>query len=201
MKRTKAEALITRENIMNKGLSLFVKQGYSNTHMEDILGTLKLTKGAFYGHFENKEDLLKQILEREFRFISEMVTLEFVSNKSEKILSQNLLYRVVDNFYGNKRFRNVIELTWFKIGIDVCTKIMNDKTTFNEYFIDEVQAILNRALTNKKLKPKIHPYNSALQITAMITGIYRLYFVTHDKFKHKETAIAMMDAFVESTFL
>lgn len=201
MKRTKEEALITKENIMNKGLSLFVKLGYSNTHMEDILGTLNLTKGAFYGHFLNKEDLLKQILEREFRFISEMVTHEFVSHKGEKALFQDLLYKVINNFYDNKRFRNVIELTWFKVGIDVCTKIMDDKTTFNEYFISEVHNILNRALKRKQLKATVHPYNSALQITAMITGIYRLYFVTHAHFKNKETAIAMMDAYVESTFL
>jgi len=201
MKRTKVEALLTKENIMNKGLSLFVKHGFNPTTMDDILGTLKLTKGAFYGHFLNKEDLLKQILEREFRFISEMVTLEFVSHKTEKQLFRDLLHKVINNFYDNKRFRNVIELTWFKLGIDVCTKIMEDKTTFNEYFIEEVQSILNRAQKNKQLKPKVHPYNAALQITAMINGIYRLYFVTHEQFRHKETAITMMDAYIESTFL
>lgn len=201
MKRTKEDALITKENILNKGLALFVKHGYSTTTMEDILSSLNLTKGAFYGHFLHKEDLLKQILEREFRFISEMVTHEFISNKDEKSLFRDLLHKVINNFYENKRFRNVIELTWFKVGIDVCTKIMDDKTTFNEYFIEEVNTILNRAQKHKLLKPKVHPYTAALQITAMITGIYRLYFVTHEQFKHKETALAMVNSFAESTFI
>jgi len=201
MKRTKEEAQVTRENIMNKGLTLFARKGYYHTTMEDIVGSLNLTKGAFYGHFESKEDLLKQLLEREFQFISTLVSESFVEHKDEKTLTQNLLHRVIDNFYDNKRFRKMILLTWFRMEIDVCNKVMDDKTTFNEFFIEEVHRILQRALKNKLLKPKVHPYSAALQITAMITGIYRLYFVTHDYLKHKDTAIAMVDGFVESTFL
>lgn len=45
------------------GLSLFYKKGYYNTSVDDILKELSLSKGAFYYHFDSKEDYFIQILE------------------------------------------------------------------------------------------------------------------------------------------
>tara|TARA_R110002049_G_scaffold302911_1_gene496577 strand:- start:172078 stop:172656 length:579 start_codon:yes stop_codon:yes gene_type:complete len=45
------------------GLELFYKKGYYNTSVDDILKELSLSKGAFYYHFDSKEDFLVQIIE------------------------------------------------------------------------------------------------------------------------------------------
>ena len=45
------------------GLELFYKKGYYNTSVDDILKELSLSKGAFYYHFDSKEDFLIQIIE------------------------------------------------------------------------------------------------------------------------------------------
>jgi TetR/AcrR family transcriptional repressor of nem operon len=45
------------------GLELFYSQGYYNTSVDDILKKLELSKGAFYYHFESKEDFFIQIIQ------------------------------------------------------------------------------------------------------------------------------------------
>ncbi len=45
------------------GLELFYKKGYYNTSVDDILKELSLSKGAFYYHFDSKEDFFTQIIE------------------------------------------------------------------------------------------------------------------------------------------
>ena len=45
------------------GLELFYKNGYHNTSIDDILKELSLSKGAFYYHFDSKEDFFIQIIE------------------------------------------------------------------------------------------------------------------------------------------
>ena len=45
------------------GLELFYKKGYYNTSVDDILKELSLSKGAFYYHFDSKEDFFIQIIE------------------------------------------------------------------------------------------------------------------------------------------
>lgn len=46
-----------------KGLELFYSKGYYNTSVDDILKELELSKGAFYYHFESKEDFFIQIVQ------------------------------------------------------------------------------------------------------------------------------------------
>ena len=45
------------------GLELFYKNGYYNTSIDDILKELSLSKGAFYHHFNSKEDFFIQIIQ------------------------------------------------------------------------------------------------------------------------------------------
>jgi AcrR family transcriptional regulator len=53
----------TRRSIINAALKLFVRKGYHGTSISDISQQAKLTKGAIYFHFKNKNALLKRILE------------------------------------------------------------------------------------------------------------------------------------------
>lgn len=51
----KAEA--TRFSILQKAFELIYTQGYQTTSIDDILATTKVTKGAFYYHFKNKDEM------------------------------------------------------------------------------------------------------------------------------------------------
>lgn len=46
-----------------KGLELFYSKGYNNTSVDDILNELSLSKGAFYYHYDSKEDFFIQIIQ------------------------------------------------------------------------------------------------------------------------------------------
>jgi AcrR family transcriptional regulator len=48
----------TRKSIIKAGLKLFKKSGFASTAVKDIAEQAGVTKGAFYHHFETKEDLL-----------------------------------------------------------------------------------------------------------------------------------------------
>lgn len=51
----KAEA--TRQNILQKAFELIYVKGYQTTSIDDIIATTKVTKGAFYYHFKNKDEM------------------------------------------------------------------------------------------------------------------------------------------------
>ncbi len=55
--------MATMQRLQNTGLELFYAQGYYDTSVDDILKKLDLSKGAFYYHFESKEDFFIQIIE------------------------------------------------------------------------------------------------------------------------------------------
>jgi TetR/AcrR family transcriptional repressor of nem operon len=51
----KADA--TRLNILQKAFELIYRKGYQTTSIDDILSTTQVTKGAFYYHFKNKDEM------------------------------------------------------------------------------------------------------------------------------------------------
>ncbi len=56
--------MATMHRMQTTGLNLFYKNGYYNTSVDDILKELSLSKGAFYYHYDSKEDFLVQIIEQ-----------------------------------------------------------------------------------------------------------------------------------------
>lgn len=55
--------MATMHRLQVTGLELFYKQGYYNTSIDDILKSLSLSKGAFYHHFNSKEDFFISIIQ------------------------------------------------------------------------------------------------------------------------------------------
>lgn len=64
----------TNERIMKAALELFVRKGFHGTSISSIMEKVDMTKGAFYSHFDSKNNLfLKLIDEFRVRFFEEMV--------------------------------------------------------------------------------------------------------------------------------
>jgi AcrR family transcriptional regulator len=53
----------TRERLLSEAERLFRERGYAATSLEQIAEAADVTKGAIYGHFSSKEDLLLSAIE------------------------------------------------------------------------------------------------------------------------------------------
>lgn len=61
---TRAEAkAMTRQRVLAEAERLFRERGYAATSLEQIADAADVTKGAIYGHFSSKEDLLLSAIE------------------------------------------------------------------------------------------------------------------------------------------
>ncbi|MDI7862166.1 TetR family transcriptional regulator [Rhizobiaceae bacterium n13] len=57
MRRTKAEAEETRQNIILAAERVFYEKGVANSSLEDVAAVAGVTRGAIYWHFASKTDL------------------------------------------------------------------------------------------------------------------------------------------------
>ena len=88
---------------------LFLKQGYENTTVNQIIGTLNLAKGTYYYHFRSKEDILIAVSDK---LISDTrQKLRAVHRRKDK----DVLWRVRkilsifhDDFYRNRAIWRLI---------------------------------------------------------------------------------------------
>lgn len=66
MRRTKAQAQETRESLLRAALDTFALRGVTRTSLHEIARAAGVTRGAFYWHFKNKEDLFDALFQHIF---------------------------------------------------------------------------------------------------------------------------------------
>ena len=57
----------TRQKVMDTARKLFVQRGYFNTSIPDIVRASEVSIGSIYHHFENKQELAKELYEETLR--------------------------------------------------------------------------------------------------------------------------------------
>lgn len=64
-KRTKAEALKTRQHLIETAIIQFATRGVGNTTLNDIADAALVTRGAIYWHFANKTQLFNELWQQQ----------------------------------------------------------------------------------------------------------------------------------------
>lgn len=64
MKVSRSQAAENRERILESAGRLFREKGFDGVGVAELMKTAGLTNGAFYGHFESKDDLIAKACER-----------------------------------------------------------------------------------------------------------------------------------------
>ncbi|WP_075290593.1 TetR family transcriptional regulator [Pararhizobium arenae] len=86
MRRTKAEAEETRQNILSAAEQIFFEKGVSNATMEEVATAAGVTRGAIYWHFANKTDLFLELYNTVKIPQEDMVARDIETDQSEDIL-------------------------------------------------------------------------------------------------------------------
>jgi AcrR family transcriptional regulator len=88
MRKTKEETILTINLLINTAKHHFTEKGYADVSLEDIVQEAKLTRGAVYHHFKNKNGLFLAVFEEIQKEIGEEVEREAM--KSEDLWEQLL---------------------------------------------------------------------------------------------------------------
>ena len=89
--------------ILDSALNVFVKKGYAETRMEDIVELSGLSKGAIYHHYKSKRDLFLSLIEHwENYSFPNIFNKDLDKNTASDVLRQ-IVKDIVDSFKNNKK--------------------------------------------------------------------------------------------------
>lgn len=86
-KKTKADALKTRQHLIETAIVQFALRGVSNTTLNDIADAARVTRGAIYWHFENKTQLFNEVWAQQ-PALRELIQDKLLVNDAESPLEQ-----------------------------------------------------------------------------------------------------------------
>ncbi|AKR42491.1 TetR family transcriptional regulator [Methylophilus sp. TWE2] len=136
VRKTKEDAAITRQRIIDAAREMFLLKGVSRTSLEQIASHASVTRGAVYWHFQNKAEL--------FHAMREEVYLPLID-------------RMDDTLLGNSDEANPDPLGRIRKHLESTIQILdNDQTTRATYevmmtkceYVDEFADVLKSILSN-----------------------------------------------------
>jgi len=135
-RKTKEDAQITRQHIINAAREVFFTKGVSKSSLEHIAAHAGVTRGAVYWHFENKTELFHAMREQVFLpLFDRMDDILFTENDSEN--PKDPLRQLEDLFQST-----IIDLT-DNIDTQKTYVIMMSKCEYVDEFAIVLQQILN----------------------------------------------------------
>jgi TetR/AcrR family transcriptional repressor of nem operon len=70
---TPTQKQINKNNLLSKGVSLLMQQGYHGTGLKEILDAVQIPKGSFYNYFGSKENFAAEVVQHYIEpFISQL---------------------------------------------------------------------------------------------------------------------------------
>lgn len=187
MRRTKEDAEKTRENLLTVGVSVFNKNGYSNTRLEDIAEAANVTRGAIYHHFGGKAELFKEIALRNKHNMNLLIEqhISSFSDSPSKSLSSLIsdIFKKLDN---DPFFRDFEEL---RTKVNFNKELRSMKKVFESELKNGYGVLIEHIEKweeQNKLKSKIDKEVLALSIISAINGLIDLYLRYGDALPIKE---------------
>ena len=98
----KAEA--TRLTILQKAFELIYVKGYQTTSIDDIIATTQVTKGAFYYHFKNKDEMGMAIINE---LLKPTLTNSFMAPMQKDENPLNAIYNLMHHLLMENDFLKV----------------------------------------------------------------------------------------------
>jgi len=158
----------SKKIILDAALKLFVKNGYSQTSMDDIVNVSGLSKGAIYHHFSSKKILFLSLIDYWETFYFKDILNKNISACNPDHMLREISQNVVSAF-KNKKNIFLAELEFWSLS-------NHDKDVRNRIkilyvrLLDLFKSIINKGIENKIYK-KLNVEVAALSIMTSLQGV------------------------------
>lgn len=170
---TKAEALETRERILDAAEDVFFKNGVTRTSLMDIANAAGVTRGAIYWHFKNKGDVFHAMCDR-----CRLPMEEKLDNAMDKHVEDPLdelgksISTTLKEIALNKRWCRILDIIFNR-----CERtdpedpvVIRDRECRLE-FREKISAILQNAKAKGQLPPTFNVQRGDRLFRATMSGI------------------------------
>lgn len=196
MRRTKEEALVTRESILTAALDIFSQDGYSAARLEDIAQAAEVTRGAIYHHFGSKEELYIALVTERSAGVNQL---------AEKILSQGgtsveilrrLLIGLFDYLNENEEYRALLELAVSNMGpTEGLESIRDDTVKGRRQLADLFQEILSQGIEAGEIRSDLSVRSAAWNLVSYMNGLGLIVIQDPGAISLREEREALVDTF------
>lgn len=199
-RKTKEDALATRDSILDAAEQLFVAQGVSHTTLQHIATAAGLTRGAIYWHFEDKAALFTALMDRaKMPLEAAMYLLEKPDHEDPLKDLCDYMVRVFRLTTEDSRMRSAFEIVTLKMEfVGEMDAVRVRRMQWLSEWMAKAENLVGIAIAHGTLKPGVTPHVVALGLFALMDGLLRTWLLNPHAFDLVKVGQQIVDVHLDS---
>jgi TetR/AcrR family acrAB operon transcriptional repressor len=198
MRRTKEDALLTREKLLDTAELLFASRGVARTSLQDIAQAADMTRGAIYWHFADKADLFNAMMARAIMPM-EAALKDLTDPPGKDPLKQvrTAMLGALKLIAHDERTRRVMDIAKRK------AEFIDDMASARDQHLEvhlrcraHVEGAIRQAQRQGLVKPKPTARAMAIGLIAIVTGLIELWMLESSLFPLVKTGEHALDSYI-----
>ena len=187
-RKTKQEALETRETILDAAERLFHSEGVSRTSLQDIAAAAQVTRGAIYWHFKDKAELFNAMMERATMPLEQGMSATAQPDPDAPPVPSlaELRWGLVNVFYSamhSERTRCAFEIVMHKVEFAGETASLRERQLDNHLqWREQNRACFQLAIDQGQLPREIDPVQASIELVALVDGLIHSWVLAPQSF-------------------
>ena len=199
-RRTKEDALATRDSILDAAEQLFVKQGVSGTTLQHIATAAGVSRGAVYWHFLDKSALFNAMMERaKMPLESAMQLLDPAAAATTLEAVRAYTLCVLRVTVEEPASRRVFEIATLKIEyVDALSAVRERRRHNQSEWMARIESRVAAGVAHGDVKAGVNPSAVALGLWAIVDGLIRAWLLDQQAFDLMQLGAQIVDTHLES---
>lgn len=198
VRRTKQDALATRNLILDTAEIVFERRGVSRTSLNEIAQAAGLTRGAIYWHFKDKADLFNAMMQRVVLPMEEAVTRRDDLELADPVDHvRQIFIDALRKTVNDPQVRRVFEIATHKVEyVDELKAVRDRHLDVRNNCMAHVARRLTLAMRRGSLGRRVPARAAALGLHALIDGLIQNWMLDPDAFDLVRVGIQVIDTYL-----
>jgi len=198
VRRTKTDAAITREQLLDAAERVFRERGVTRTSLAEIAAAAGVTRGAVYWHFRDKADLFAAMCERATLPLEQTLERAGTAVHADALAAlRTLAIDALTRLACDARAQAVFEVVFHKCELtDEIGPIAARRNRERWHCLVHVEIIFRRAIELGQLPPDTDTRLATQALHAYIGGIMREWVLDPTAFDLAAMAPALIDTMI-----
>jgi TetR/AcrR family acrAB operon transcriptional repressor len=198
VRRTKQDALGTRNLILDTAELVFERRGVSRTSLNEIAQAAGLTRGAIYWHFEDKADLFNAMMQRVVLPMEEAVTRSGSKELADPVeYVRQTFIDALRKTVRDPQVRRVFEIATHKVEyVDELKAVRDRHLAVRNNCMAHVARTITLAMQRGSLKRRVPARAAALGLHALIDGLIQNWMLDPKAFDLVRVGTQVIDTYL-----
>ena len=199
VRRTKADAQVTRSSLLDAAEHLFQARGVSRTSLNDIALAAGTTRGAIYWHFKDKADLFNAMMDRVVLPLEEVLDSKVIPDAMDPIGEiRAALLEALRKTANDEQTRRVFEVATHKVEyVDELMAVQQRHLRVRNQWLARTRQAMERAVALRGEKLPLDVNTAALGLHVMVNGLIQSWLLDQQAFDLLEAGCQTIDTYLD----